>query len=355
MTTCCKSFKHENAIALPYPYRSEFAFDRTAFESTYAFAKYGATHDMPPDDKLWLDRKAKNEQGIEKWYSHPVVKESDSRAFMERQLYAGLAVRGWLETSYYLLGADFTGSSDRGALSYMAPMGGSGILDYGLNFSDQPADWLQLGYASYLSSWALMNTGTAATHYGFWFPGKENDGATGWTFLTAKSGSGWYGKQDVRGPWHYDGEIDLGYGSALRMAATLLTQDPTFGWLAYGGVLTTQGDTLTIIPRDGLRQRFDAVLPQPAGIKRVKLQLDRDGFAPEQPITTDTSLNKVTFTLENRTNDSHVTTLWLSAAPTTKITLDGTPVPLTKTNNPDYPLRADLNLTSNPAKVEVTQ
>ncbi len=24
-----------------YPFRSEYAFDRTAFESTYAFAKYG--------------------------------------------------------------------------------------------------------------------------------------------------------------------------------------------------------------------------------------------------------------------------------------------------------------------------
>ena len=33
----------------PYPFRSEYAFDRTAFESTYALAKYGATHDMKPD------------------------------------------------------------------------------------------------------------------------------------------------------------------------------------------------------------------------------------------------------------------------------------------------------------------
>ena len=34
--------------------------------------------------------------------------------------------------AYYLLGSDFTGSSDTGALSYMAEMGGWGILDYGL-------------------------------------------------------------------------------------------------------------------------------------------------------------------------------------------------------------------------------
>src|SRR6185437_1618047 len=38
-----------------YPFRSEYAFDRTAFESSYAFAKYGATHDMQPDTNLWHD------------------------------------------------------------------------------------------------------------------------------------------------------------------------------------------------------------------------------------------------------------------------------------------------------------
>ena len=46
---------------------------------------------------------------------------------MERQLAAGLCVRGWLETSYYQLGAD-------PGLGYMPAMGGWGILDYALKF-----------------------------------------------------------------------------------------------------------------------------------------------------------------------------------------------------------------------------
>ena len=45
-------------------------------------------------------------------------------------------------------------------MSYMAKMGGWSILDYGKYFADDPYDWLHLGYASYLSSWSLMNTGT---------------------------------------------------------------------------------------------------------------------------------------------------------------------------------------------------
>ena len=86
---------------------------------------------------------------------------------------------GWLETNFYQLEAD-------SGVSYMAPMGGWGILDYGINIADKPFDWLQLGYASFLSSWCLMNTGTPETNYSHWFPGKENDGASGWQFMSSK-------------------------------------------------------------------------------------------------------------------------------------------------------------------------
>src|SRR5262245_49500487 len=246
-----------------YPFRSEYAFDRTAFESSYAFAKYGATHDMKPDSNLWYDVK------LEKWYSHPSVKREDSRAFMDRQLASGLVVRGWLNPAYYTLGAD-------PGVSYMAAMGGWGVLDYALNFAPRPFDWLQLGYASYLSSWSLMNTGDAETNYGFWFPGKENDGAAGWQFMSSKAGNAWMGSSypggvtEPRGPWNYDGEIDLGFGAALRMAATVITRDPTFGWFAYGGVLSDRGANVEVIPRDGLRRRVDVVLSDSI---RVKLDL----------------------------------------------------------------------------------
>ena len=285
-----------------YPFRSEYAIDRTAFESSYALAKYGATVEMKPDANLWQDKTSG------KWYSHPVVRKEDARAFMDRQLQAGLAVRGWLETAYYLLGADFTGSSDFGSLSYMAAMGGWGILDYGVNFAARPADWLQLGYASYLSSWALMNTGRPETGYGAWFPGPENDGAAGWQFMTAKFGRAWIRKDVPRGPWNYDGEIDLGYGGALRTAATILTEDPLFGWLAYGGSLTGRPGGFDVVPRDGVRQRFYAVLPD----RRLKLELDRDGFAAGKPIAADADFARFQAEIENRTGDAHATLLKVS-------------------------------------------
>ncbi len=336
-----------------YPFRSEYAFDRTAFESSYAFAKYGATHDMQPDTHLWLDLKLK------KWWSHPSVSRADSRAFMDRQLASGLAVRGWLNPAYYTLGAD-------AGVSYMAAMGGWGILDYAENFAPDPYGWLQLGYASYLSSWSLMNTGTAGTNYGFWFPGKDNDGAAGWQFTSTKTGSAWMGSSypggavEPRGPWHYDGEIDLGFGGALRMAATIVTRDPVFGWFAYGGALTDAGSTLAIEPRDGLRRRFDVVVPDrglpfPDGVTRIKLELERDGFGKGAPITMDKAVTTLTFGVENRTGAPHTTGLRLSlpAGSRYELTVNGQPVALVPTRDPDYPWRADVAMAADGARVSL--
>ncbi|MEZ5319915.1 MAG: DUF5695 domain-containing protein [Vicinamibacterales bacterium] len=334
-----------------YPFRSEYAFDRTAFESTYAFAKYGATHDMAPDDHLWFDLRLKT------WYSHPLVRREDSRAFMDRQLASGLAVRGWLNPAYYTLGAD-------PGVSYMAAMGGWGVLDYGLDFAPRPYDWLQLGYASYLSSWALMNTGRPDTNYGFWFPGAQNDGAAGWQFMSAKVGSAWMGSSypggvmEPRGPWHYDGEIDLGFGGALRSAATIVTRDPVFGWFAYGGAMTDRGDTLDVEPRDGLRRRFDVVIPDPGlpfaeSVRRVKIEVDRDGFAAGEPITVAKALDRIAFTLENRTGDAHTTVIRLGAPNdgTWELRVGGEVVPLEPTGDWDYPWRASI--ARRPATVSV--
>lgn len=335
-----------------YPFRSEYAFDRTAFESTYAFAKYGATHDMAPDQNLWFDLKLK------KWYSHPSVSRDDSRAFMDRQLASGLVVRGWLNPAYYTLGSD-------AGMSYMAAMGGWGILDYALNFAPEPYDWLQLGYASYLSSWALMNTGTAESNYGYWYPGPENDGASGWQFMSTKVGSAWMGSSYPggvtvpRGPWRYDGEIDLGYGAALRMAATVVTHDPILGWFAYGGALTDAGATLSVRPRDGLRRRLDVVIPDmhlpfAHDFSRLKIELDRDGFAAD-PIEVSKTLDRVSFVLENRTGNDHATGVRLALPANSKYELrqDGKVIPLTQTGNWDYPCRAELMMTGATTKIEI--
>ncbi|HUF71050.1 MAG TPA: DUF5695 domain-containing protein [Longimicrobiales bacterium] len=337
-----------------YPLRSEYAFDRTAFESSYALAKYGATHDMQPDSHLWWDVQKR------RWYSHPVVRREDARAFMDRQLMGNLAVRGWLETSYYQLGAD-------PSLSYMAAMGGWGVLDYAIHFAPDPFDWLQLGYASYLSSWSLMNTGTPETNWGYWFPGEHNDGAAGWQFMSARRGSAWMGSswpggvQVPRGPWHYDGEIDLGFGGALRMARTLVTNDPLFGWIAYGGTWIENDTLLSVVPRDGVRKRFGVVLADSRApslrAQRLEVELARDGFAASTPIVVDKRLDRITFTIENRTGDTHETEVLLALPYGTTYTLeqDGLPVELETTEDWDYPWRATLRMTGERSSITLAK
>ena len=102
---------------------------------------------------------------------------------METQIAANIFCRGWLEPAYYYLGSDYRGGGGNAyTLTYMSQMGGWSVLDYGLHFAADPHEYLRLGYASYLSAWALMNTGTPESNYGYWYPGKANDGGAGGGF-----------------------------------------------------------------------------------------------------------------------------------------------------------------------------
>jgi hypothetical protein len=270
----------------PNLYGSEFAFDSTGFESTGAFAKYAHTHAMK------------------------TVTPEAARTFTDFQLALDMADRGWLETTYYQMGSDYRGSLTY-LLSYMSQMGGWSILDYGLHQAADPTAYLRLGYASSLSSWALVNSGTRESGYGAWFPSPNNDGATGGGFMPEATGRAWIGKEMRRGAWYYSAEEDVGYCAAIRTHATIVTKDPIFGEFAYGGILTRSGYAVSVIPRDGLRVRFHVV----RGDQRLHLELDHDGFAREQPVVVADDLSRIQFTLENRTGGAHTTGLSIEGLP----------------------------------------
>ena len=284
----------------PNLYGSEFAFDSTGFESTGAFAKYALTR----HDPAFRQR----------------VPLASAQKFMDFQLLLNMSDRGWLEHTYYQYGSDYRGNLTY-LLSYMSQLGGWSILDYGLHFAKDPAPYLRLGYASSLSSWALVNSGTAESGYGYWFPSRNNDGATGGGFMPEAVGRAWIGKQVTRGAWYYSAEEDVGYCGALRTHATIVTRDPLFGEFAYGGVLTRAGREVRVIPRDGLRVRFHVI----RGDDRLHLELERDGFAREQPVVVSDTLDRIEFVLENRTGDAHETRLALAGLPAGRhvVTING--------------------------------
>jgi hypothetical protein len=284
----------------PYPFRSEYSVDATAFESSHALAKYGVLNTMQPDTNLWYDK------NLKKWYSHPKIDPGAAAKFMDRDIQANIALRGWLENTYYHKGSDFRSNSDHFVLTYMAQMGGWSIMDYALNFAKDPDEYLPLGYASYLSAFALMNTGTAKSNYGFWYPGKANDGATGWAFEPQIHNKNWINEEQDRGPWFYDGEIDLGYGGALRTAATVVTHDPVFGLIAYGGLVDKKAGQYMVDPKDGVQQRFWYVNNQ----HKFNIEIGQDGFSDQKDgITFNDALTYISVKVDNRTKNQHPNTL----------------------------------------------
>jgi len=289
----------------PNLWGSEYAFDSTGFESTEALAKYAMARLRDPDA---ADFRA-------------AVKPEDAEAFLEEQMRLNLSCRGQ-EPAYYYLGSDFRGNAGLSyTLSYMAQMGGWAVRDYALNFAKNPIPYLRLGYASYLSSWALLNSGTAESNYGYWYPGPENDGGASGGFEPQALGRAWLGNKQVHGAWWYDGEIDLGFSGALRAAATVVSDDPLFGLIAYGGDLKSSGGSIQVVPKDGLRARFDIV----RGAVRFQMALDRDGLAKDQPVTFNDALSQIAFQVENRSGDAHEATLHLQGLPagTYRVSVDG--------------------------------
>jgi hypothetical protein len=280
-------------------FRSEYAFDSTGFESTHALAKYAMDHleEMNGDNLDEDDGRSRK------------LTREDARKFMDAQMAANLFCRGTIEPAYYYLGSDYRGGGgDRYTLTYMSQMGGWSVLDYALNFASDPAPYLRLGYQSYLSAWALLNSGTRESNYGYWYPGAENDGGAGGGFEPAPFGTTWLEQPHHRGSWYYSCEIDLGFCGALRAAATVLTDDPIFGRFCLGGAWKRVGDATEIIPRDGVRRRFHAMLTT----GRLHMVLDRDRFSSSAPIVLADDLSVIRFELESDTTAGHTSTLRLS-------------------------------------------
>lgn len=284
----------------PYPYHSEYEMDRTAFESSFALAEYALKNPMESDDSLWYDNNFKV------WYSHPDVNDEATWDFMHRQFYANLSCRGVLEAEWNTHGSDFFGSSDHSEHSYMARMGGYGVLNYALRYDTDPRRWLSLGYASYMNPYGVMNVGDEESGYGYWYPGKEKNGAIGQAYTSEKFGKPWIGTEEERGPWRFCGEGDLGMCAITRTATSILVEDPLFGWVYYGGNMNILGDgRYELYPDDGVRQDMWIV----SGKSRIHLKLNRDNWSKDSPAVIDLKRRTAKLTIANGHDSAHETEL----------------------------------------------
>jgi hypothetical protein len=287
------------ATGNPNLFGSEYGFDSTGFESTEAFAKYAVQH-AGSDATMGS--------------ANPSLFLQETTNFMLTQIAANMFDRGWLETGYYHYGSDFrSGGSDNFCLSYMTQMGGWGLLDYALNYAGTNfPDYLRLGYGSYMAGWSIMNTGTPASGYGFWYHGTNNDGACGGGYEPQAAWTTWLGQNDYRGPWYYSAEQNLGFCGAVRGAATIVADDPIFGRFCFGGTIQTNGGAMDIVPLDGIRRRFHALLNNGT----LHVVLDADRFASNQQIVLNSDLSGIALQIESDNPGAHVIPLHLSASVT---------------------------------------
>ena len=262
----------------PNLFGSEYAFDSTGFESTQAIARYALDHPQTPG-----------------------TTPEAAMKFAETQIRANLFCRGVVEKAYYYYGSDYrAGAGDAFTLTYMSPMGGWGVLDHALHDRREPDATIRLGFASIVSSWSLMNTGTQESGFGYWFPSEANDGGTGGGFEPAAYGMTWLGQPHHRGPWYYSSETDLGYCGALRSASTIVADDPVFGRFCFGGEMRVENGSLQIIPRDGVRRRLHL---RTEG-QQIDFEVTGARFAKEQPIHWSTGQQKFLFVLETEATGS---------------------------------------------------
>ena len=321
----------------PYLYGSEYPYDTTGFESTAVLAKYAMA-------RLHASGAAAGSQALPGQADFASkVKYEDAKTFLDGQLALNIASRGSLETAYYDMGSDYRGNGNISyTLSYMSQMGGWGILDYAYYQAQNPAKYLRLGYPAYLSSFALINSGTAESNYGYWYPGKDNDGGASGGFEPRPWGRAWLGNKEMgRGPWWYSGEIELGFSGALRDAATVVVDDQTFGRYAYGGTIKHRGGLTEVVPHDGLRERLHIL----SGGQRAHLSLDRDAFAAGKAISFDDDLAHLRFTLENHAAFAHPARLALDGFPPGQyqLVIDGVRQPAQKTEDGALNLQVQIS------------
>lgn len=204
-----------------YPFGSEMAYDSTAYEAVYAYAK-----------------------------------SAGDATTMEKAVMASFSNRGH-QPNWYYYNTDLRQHGETyWNVSYMTHLGGWVLYDYSLNEGHRDYALIKSAYASYLAGWSLINSG-------YWNSDPRTLGSSCWVLHT-----GWENSKEIvpgnvpliRKAWQMSGESGLGYFAGLKMASSVVIEHPVLGIYGFGCDVQVNGSVWTIRPRDGLRMRiYDTV------------------------------------------------------------------------------------------------
>ncbi|WP_139997220.1 DUF5695 domain-containing protein [Paenibacillus paridis] len=220
-----------------YPYGSEFEYDNTGEEGAYAAAKAMRTY-YPQDGQAAAAKKS-----------------------MEMADWKTRAMRGIQPTWYHYSVPVFRGGEGWWNFQYTTSLAGY-IMDDWIRYQDdgrtaaQTATAQQRNYAAKISNFNAINMGQISA---------QSVGSTSWRYSMYKGGTGTKdvydgGSRVMNNGWNdFSGEADEGiYGSLLSISSDIVT-DPVFGLFGYGALVTDNGSSYGITPKDGFGKRINLI------------------------------------------------------------------------------------------------
>lgn len=200
----------EHFIKTKYPYLSEFPFDTTGYESTYFFRKYRERKDLV-EEVVKVLLATLHHQPIWWWY--------------------GCDIKS--------LGV------------YTTPMNSRCLLDA---YEDNPRDHLllRIGYAGILAPWSqVYPTGEACTG-----PNWSPDGSPGSYFNPA-----------------WSNEFGIGLYADLHALKAYVVEDPDFGLIGYGCMVSKRNNLYMVTPAKGIDSRI-FIAPSKINIEVLKAHIN---------------------------------------------------------------------------------
>ncbi len=288
MTTQANNLKNKfaktkgtNIVKASYPYGSEFEYDNTGEEGAYSAAKALKTY-YPEDSNA-----------------------SRSMAAMSKTNKKTRAMRGMQPTWYQYADPVFRGGESWWNFQYTASLAGfimDDYLRYEADGVDDSSAWAErLSYGAKLSNFNAVNMGQISQNY---------VGSVSWRYNMYKGGYGAMNVNDggtrvMNNGWQdFSGESDEGlYGSLLSISSDV-ANDAVFGLVGYGCSVTKDGDTYSIVPKDGVGKRINLI------DEKIFLESVQDAITAAE-ISEDGSMK---LTLDGYVDEAHTASIVLDGA-----------------------------------------
>ncbi|MBT0568088.1 DUF5695 domain-containing protein [Williamsia sp. CHRR-6] len=292
--------KYQAFAKQKYPFGSEYSYDNTGEESVYTLARQRMATDRARAQKTFrqiVGKTLATRGRMPVWYRDVVPTTINGENWW--QLQYSVALAGYPLDDY----VNHTAATETGR-DTVTP--------------SRRAELQRANYAAKTTLMAGVNSGQISSD-------PANIGASAWTYQSELGRLGTLGDgggpnvEQLNGWRSRSGESDLGLWGVLQtMSTDVVTDDPIFGSLTYGGRSTATARSTTITPADGVNRRLNMVSQQ------LSVSLDTDTYRQATVAATNSALR---LDMANTAGTSHTGTVRVSGlvSGAYRVSVDGKP------------------------------